>query len=76
MNDYINPAREQIGRALRRGGPMDMLKFTFVCQQCDKRITLTLRQVQRGAKPVCKICGPAATMLLAERSGYAKTGII
>jgi predicted RNA-binding Zn-ribbon protein involved in translation (DUF1610 family) len=46
---------------MRRGGPMDTTKLRFVCQQCGKHITLSLRQVQAGNTLACKKCGPGAT---------------
>ena len=67
MSDYINPAKQVIASAMRRGGPMDTTKFEFICQQCGKHITLTLRQAHRGAKPVCKTCGPSAPIISAKR---------
>ena len=63
MSNYINPAREQIGKAMRRGGAFDTVKFTLVCQQCGKHVTLTMRQAHKGARPACSKCGPTATFV-------------
>jgi rRNA maturation endonuclease Nob1 len=69
MSGYINPAKQVIASAMRRGGAMDTIKFKFICQQCGKHITLTLRQAHNGMKPVCRTCGPGAPIISAKRVG-------
>ncbi len=61
MSDYyLDPEQKLLKETMRRGGPMDATKLRFVCQQCGKHITLSLRQAHAGKKPACKTCGPTA----------------
>ena len=62
MSDYyLDSAQKLLKETFRRGGPMDT-KLRFVCQQCGKSITLSLRQAHAGQKPACKKCGPGAPL--------------
>ncbi|PYJ60646.1 MAG: hypothetical protein DME24_08780 [Verrucomicrobia bacterium] len=68
MSKYINPVKTVLASAMRSGGGMDTTELGFICQQCGQRVSLTLRQAHRGAKPVCPTCGAGATMISARKA--------
>ena len=67
MAKYINPARKVIASATRKGGPMDSMRFEFVCTKCGKQVTLSLRDFQKNSTK-CLTCEPGTLTRINKNS--------